>query len=299
MTKPVGFLLIGIVSLACGCNRDPGCQRTIGLLRAEKLQLEDEYFALKHKYEMAVAQHQVTAGSAAPADPDIIFENQETPDEDEDLLEGPTIIIEGEPTGSAVRRPHGNSANYNPGLRSPNPAGMSNAQMARYIRSIDVSQLSNLEPNKDLRILVRPLDENGEIIPIAGDLKIGLVDSSRANRRIASWQFDQPDVARWVDDQPGSEPGIHVRLPLQNAAPPSGRLVLEVIYRTADNRNIKFQRQLAAAPDNQGDLNLGFESVDGLLVEIGDETNFENIESTDASQNHGRSLSPPRWKPDR
>ena len=298
MTKPVGLILIGSVLLAAGCNRDPGCQRTIGLLRAEKLELEDEYFLLKSKYEQALAQLQAQEVAPAPADPDIIYENDSDLD---DLLKEPTIIID-EPTGSAVRKPIAPTARNHPRVRTPTLAGLTDVELARYIQSIDVSQLSNLESNRDLQILVRPIDENGEIIPITGGLKIELTDVSTGSRsRIASWQYSSQDVARWVNDTPGGQPGIHVRLPLKNRRPDGDRLVLDVQYRTTDNRNIVFQKELAASSSGQYRLDPDIDNVDGLLVEIDNETNFESIESTDdagqASTRSSRQL--PRWKPNR
>ncbi len=40
--------LVG-VGMLCGCNADPGARREVQLLRAEILELEDRYYALKHR----------------------------------------------------------------------------------------------------------------------------------------------------------------------------------------------------------------------------------------------------------
>lgn len=61
LRRLLSFIGFCFVLISIGCNADPSCRRETALMRAEILDIEDKYAALKSKYEStALALHQYT-----------------------------------------------------------------------------------------------------------------------------------------------------------------------------------------------------------------------------------------------
>ena len=61
LRRLLGFIGFCFVLISLGCNADPHCRRETALMRAEILDIEDKYAALKSRYEStALALHQFT-----------------------------------------------------------------------------------------------------------------------------------------------------------------------------------------------------------------------------------------------
>lgn len=56
MKRCLAIIQIGLLLLVAGCNSDPHAQRAVGMLRAEKLELEDRYYELESRYLQAMRE---------------------------------------------------------------------------------------------------------------------------------------------------------------------------------------------------------------------------------------------------
>ena len=188
----------------------------------EKIQMENQYYELKAMYEADMARQgrrPIVAPSVAPGN-----------------MNGPVIYEQGSIQPGDTPGLISNS----PGL-APNFASQSmstnSAEMASYIHSVEVVQLPAIS-NETLRLLVRPLDDQGAILPLAGDIKIRMYDPV-SGVTLFEDQFASDTVVGWINDQPGLQPGIHIALLQDYSRGESDLLVCDLQYRTADNRVLK------------------------------------------------------------
>ncbi|MGI9518628.1 MAG: hypothetical protein ACR2NP_16345 [Pirellulaceae bacterium] len=278
------FAVATTLIVACaGCQSDPYCQQAIATLRAEKIQLENEYYSLKSQYEADMRR----CGQPLPAD---FYPNY-----------GSGPLNEG-----IISPLHNNRA-------EPVPAGASSSgelpdpnELSSHIRSVEVHQLPTVA-NETARILVRPLDRSGAIIPIEGDLKIRLFDPA-TRTTVSEYEFDRRDVAGWVSDQPGKQPGLHVGLPENGQRVTADRLECDLQFRTSDNRILKQKTELMltsvpatsrqpvparrSSQPRSEPAPIMPEAIDGVEIEIGDEINFDSVQGSGSPP-------PPGWQPDR
>ncbi len=286
----VSFL--GLMLVITGCRNDPYYQQSINNLRAEKIQLENQYYLLKNQYESDMRR------LGQPV-----------------MIGGPTALPG--PGGSTAMG--GNLAWAGDGSGMPLIEGSSLAsgfanfisdqdlEVARYIQDIEVSQLPG-SFDESARLLIRPLDDQGDVIPLAGDLKIELVDSS-TNRVLANYQYDQQQVAGMIEQRPDQYPGIHLGLPRLGQSASSGQMTCRLQFRTADQRVITRQTELSSAggmaaagiPAIQNGMTRQVSTpmsdtpgINDVMVEIGDESNFDSL---DDGANPG--FARPVWTPDR
>ena len=81
------LLLLGLFCIAAaGCNADPRCRRETALLRAEIIDLEDQYYALKSRHEAAESELStfrkgsgVTYGTDVFYEDDVFYDNGGSP----------------------------------------------------------------------------------------------------------------------------------------------------------------------------------------------------------------------------
>lgn len=280
------IVLLALASVSTGCRSvDPYCQNAIANLRAEKIQLENEYYALKSRYESDMARlgEPVTDWSTPVTptimDGEIIY--QDSYPENIDGFEGTALP--------------------------------SNATMAGHIRSIEINQLST-GSNEMARLLVRPLDDQGAVLPVAGDLKIRLYDPELGSTLFEA-QYDAQLVDTWINDRSDQQPGIYISIPQDRRPSLSTRVICDLQYRTADNRLLKGSTELVFAgasaavrtpvtrtsrnpapsnPMRNASRPLQPDDIDGqLVIEIGEELNFDSLDED--SSDGGR----PGWSPDR
>ncbi len=288
---PFVFLCLLAVAMA-GCKSDPYCQQAISNLRSEKIQLENQYFALKnqHDSEMRRLGQPLPDPVNSPAPGGFIEEY--IPESGPGVSMMPhQPLLEGQVTGNGLKEP-------------------AIADVSRYIQSIEVSQLQS-GSGESVRLLICPLDERGDVIPVAGDLKVTLVDSI-SGASMASYQFDRNQVEDLVEDRNGQVPGIHLSLPQLTNSPASQNMTCRLQFRTATQRILSSQTPVVLASGSVGAKTTiqstpkrsvsrpGIAEIsdtpplNDVLVEIGDELNLDTL---------GNSPSPgvarPSWTPGR
>ena len=280
------------IFLFAGCQSDPYCQNAIANLRAEKIQLENQYYELKAQYESDMARLGQPVPTMAPsATPGWIEGEAIYPQED---LSGLPIV-----PGTNISDPGVLSSRRT--IRST--VGSSDEEMARFVQSVEVNQLSP-QANETVRLLVRPLDDQGAILPIAGDIKIRMYDPA-SGVTVFENEFSADAVRGWINDQPGLQPGIHVSLKQNERLTQGDRLICDLQYRTADNRILKrstgivFGEAVSVTPtrSEMGAQNASApvmpeESLDEVNIEFGDELNFDSLGNEPSKKR-------PTWSPDR
>jgi hypothetical protein len=294
------IILVLFPAAITGCRSDPYCQQAISNLRSEKIQLENQYFALKNQYESDMRR----LGEPPPATPAPAIPASPV------LPSGDGVIEESVPPlgsnfPSAPGQPPVNRGIIGNGLRAAKGGDVS-----RYIQSVEVNQMPG-RPGSGTRLLVRPLDERGEVIPVAGDLHVVLVDAGTGTA-VASYQFDRSQVENLVEDRANAVPGIHLGLP-QLASPSAGQqLICQLQYRTATNNVLSAQTGLVAGGGENPAITVSSKNtprktspagmaaisdtpqIADVFVEIGDEMNLDSLPSAS-----GSGPSRPVWSPGR
>jgi hypothetical protein len=284
-------LSLSAIILAMGCNSDPYCQQAISNLRSEKIQLENQYFSLKSRYEADMRRlgqpipETATAGSGFGQ---LLEDVQGIPVDQGNESQTPTIIeptLETDPVGD--------------GLKPTTDAGDSSS----YIRSIEVSEFASAG-GRPPRLLIRPLDDQGAVIPVAADLRISLLDASTGTA-VANQQFSRQQVQSMVEDDPSRIAGIHVNLPSLNGAN-ANNLLAKVQFRNLDGRVFSAETRLSGVPGSNASNGMAGSGsgrnaeqsdvppIDGLEIEFGDETSLTTPETGNTS-----TPSRPKWGPGR
>lgn len=111
-----------VVLILAGCQTDPQATREIALLRAEILDLEDQYYALKSQHEEAVNTLRAIEGDIAPGTETIWME----PDDacatcDEPVGLGTSSMPVGTGAATIRRSPIANASRHLPPSRHPSP----------------------------------------------------------------------------------------------------------------------------------------------------------------------------------
>ena len=280
MTIAISIVVAGLFS---GCQSDRGCQQAIANLRAENIQLENQYYELKAMYESDMTRMGQPAPSQAPANGNaqsVLGMNQ---------WPGAPYYPQSRGIGPAM---------ISPRMTGGMASGPSNAEMARFIQSVEVVQLPP-QGSETLRLLLRPLDEQGAILPLAGDIRLRMYEPG-SGITVFENQFPNETVAGWINDQAGMQPGIHVALQQDQKITNSDRLICDVQYRTADNRilkqslNMRFNNASAVQTSPTFNTKAPMSPEPGLEndinIEFGNELNFDTLDNSSSSSS---------WGPDR
>jgi len=105
--------------------------------------------------------------------------------------------------------------------------------------------------DEGLLVVVEPRDFAGNIVPVAGETSVALIDPAATGEqaRLARWDFTVAETERMM--HAGAEPGIHLRLPWRSA-PPHDRLKVFVRFTTRDGRKLQAERLIAVALGDAG-----------------------------------------------
>jgi len=251
----IAVLVLASASVA-GCRSDPGCERAISMLRAEKLDLEDRYYELEAKYRMLT-------GADAPPGGWVIEQNQfaaprstteprAVEDNSDDLDEPLEIEIpESNEPPDALPLP-GDGPIRRQSATGESPAPASQASLARFIT--EVTAVGALEPPADeaagsrVHLIIQPLDDEGAVLPLAGMLRIRLLGrgDDGSEQELGRWQFVAAQTAALVEIDPQGVPGIHL-----NLDGPGGEyssLRAEIGYLTLDRRLLRTACELSSEP---------------------------------------------------
>lgn len=106
--------------------------------------------------------------------------------------------------------------------------------------------------HEGVMVVVEPRTRDGRIVPVDGDVTIGVLDPEQpaSQGRIARWDFSRQESARFYRRTPMGA-GLHFDLPWPAEAPPTDRVKLWVRLTTPEGRKLLAQRTVAI--DSGGD----------------------------------------------
>lgn len=114
-------------------------------------------------------------------------------------------------------------------------------------RAIDMDD----RPDDDgLYLVLQPKNEIGQMVPVAADLTIIVLDPARegAAAKIGRWEYPAADVQAKL--QPiGIEQGIHFRLPWNGPDPAADRVIVFALYKFADGRQVMGEKEIFISSD--------------------------------------------------
>jgi hypothetical protein len=102
------------------------------------------------------------------------------------------------------------------------------------------------QPGDDgLAIVLQPRNQENQFVPLAGPISVVLIDPTQdqASARVARWDLEARDIEQAIQAS-NTDPGIRLRLPWPNEAPPTNRLQLFVRYETVDGRKLEASREI-------------------------------------------------------
>ena len=107
----------------------------------------------------------------------------------------------------------------------------------------------NRSGDEGLLVVVEPRDFSGQIITAPGKISVALLDPALSGEqaRLARWDFTPAETERML--RTGSQPGIHLRLPL-TSPPAHDRVKVFVRYTTRDGRRLQAERLIGVALDD-------------------------------------------------
>lgn len=121
------------------------------------------------------------------------------------------------------------------------------------------SMLTGVLDDNRVHVVVRPTDEDGDIVKLPGQLQLQLVDLSAPDdeRTIGKWVWSSDEASElWSSAALGT--GFVVDLPVSNL--PSGRkLTLLARFRPGDGRKFDALHELTVPQPESGVLQAGFE----------------------------------------
>ena len=267
-------LLICLLIVCSGCRVNPRAEREIALLRAEILDLEDQYYALKSKCE---------AQGVDVDNGEIIYESYSGDSycDDCDIVE-PTIYDDAiaptypdEPVGSGTEgqelefiEPEEGSSSRSSilrGNRNGSPSAVSfrddsgrpEAGESASVKSIRINNqwsrgenLDGIPGDEGLALLVQPIDGLGNVVSSAGFMTVRVVESNSTSlsRQIGMWQFSPKEMQAFIVNEEFIEQGILLHLPWNNMVPTSSRINVFVRFTTGNQRNLDASTQISIEP---------------------------------------------------
>lgn len=294
------FLVILLCLIAAGCKSKPRRNRETALLRAELLDLEDKYYALKSKYNGVMSQ----LGEGEPYyDGNVIYEGEIISDGDI-IYEGDGFYqemdyVQPESKGPQIAPKRSNESLPSPGQnqpRSPEPmpapdSGQTDVILtppdatdsseievsyprvipdAVQIKEISINRgttrgrdLDGITGDEGIDLLVQPKSANGQTQHQAGELTVSLIDPAEPakRQRIGLWKF-LPKETRlfFANDELGNR-GILLHLPWDQSTPVHEKLDLHVRFVTSDGQVFKSSTKIQIKPPAAG-----YSPTDPLVV---------------------------------
>ena len=262
------LILIFICSCFVGCRVNPRAEREIALLRAEILDLEDQYYSLKDRCEsegVAVDgeyyESGFSDGECIDCEPGtIIYENpadvihDTAPGSVNELEEIEPTLNTRENDGSTSRLeilPH--AGDVLPEKISYSGAGRNQDAISAITVNRNFSHgedIDGIPGHEGLSLLVQPVDAQGNIQKVPGKLTIRISESKSANveRQIGLWQFTPQETESFFVRDDVAEQGILLHLPWDSLIPTEKVLRVVVRYTTRDNRKLDTQFRIQIEP---------------------------------------------------
>jgi hypothetical protein len=116
-----------------------------------------------------------------------------------------------------------------------------------------LSRAVNFDDRSDddgLYLVLQPKNERGQMVPLAADLSVVVLDPSREGNaaRIGRWDYSASDVQAKM--QPiGANQGIHLTLPWNGPDPAADRVIVFVRYTFENGRQVIGEKEIFVASD--------------------------------------------------
>jgi len=98
-------------------------------------------------------------------------------------------------------------------------------------------------------VVVEPLDADGELIEVPGDLSVVVLDPAQQGEasRVARWDFTAAEAAKHLQRTPMGD-GLHFTMRWPHSPPVNRTLQLYVKYTTPDGRQLQAEKQIEIDP---------------------------------------------------
>ena len=275
------IILITACCLLTGCRVNPRAEREIALLRAEILDLEDQYYALKDRCgSSGVSTSDEVIYDAAMIDDCescepgmIVYDNPADVYYDDSAPEAYTpsgdYIESSEPTLRATPQVPATDDDANleiiPQMEDRLPEKVSYPRSSKNSQDILTAITINREASRGedidgiaghegLSLLLQPLDDNGNVHKIAGKLIVRVSESPSLNveREVGLWQFSPRETESFFVKDGLPEQGILLHLPWDGQVPTENYLDVKVSYITRDNRRLNARLRIHIQPPGAG-----------------------------------------------
>jgi hypothetical protein len=126
----------------------------------------------------------------------------------------------------------------------------------RFQRELCRAENRDGKPGDDgLLLVLQPVDENGDVIPVAGDMVISVIDPAENGRRqrIGFYRFQANEVEPMLESSEALGAGIHLRLDWNNYVPRNSDVQVFVRYMTRDKRKFESSIPLRIETANGAD----------------------------------------------
>ena len=99
--------------------------------------------------------------------------------------------------------------------------------------------------DEGLLVVAQPQDIAGNYVPVAGPIRVMLVDPQQqgAACQVAVWDFDEVDARRLLKESLLGK-GFHIQLPWPGRPPEHEQLQVDVIYQTVDGRLLRTAQEI-------------------------------------------------------
>lgn len=158
------------------------------------------------------------------------------------VLSAGDISLAGEAGDSATQLAFSSSAN-----------GPTDSRVIELAFHPALSRAINMDEHSDpdgLYLVLQPKNELGQMVPTAANLLVFALDPARQGdqAKIGRWEFTAAEVQQKL--QPiGSEQGIHLRLPWTGPNPTADRVIVFVLYKFANGRQVMGEKEIFLAND--------------------------------------------------
>ena len=269
-----------IIVSSVGCYSNPAYQREIAILRGEIIDLENKYYALKSDHEMATAElANCRSGNCPPGNTyyspsnSSDIGNQPTPVEElpkssnpESDDNGTPMIEDGDVTPKTSASNTGYGEQFSNGELTIDSSTENDVPVKTdpqsWVKKIRVAgQLSHGEDfdgksgDDGIVLVVQPLDQQGNVVTVAADLTVSVIDPRESGRRqfIALHRLKRQEVKSMLESSEEIGAGIHVRIPWNSYQPRNEQLRVFVRFQTSDNRKLETNTAIKISLPKNGD----------------------------------------------
>lgn len=288
------LLIIGLCLILGGCNADPRYRRETALLRAELVDLEDKYFALRSQRDAAIdALHSQGKGNEAEK---IMRRSPNDPVTTDTLFFGVPVLCQddvcfGDSTIEAPSYRHQDSrhqdfqsdevSSHSGGV--PRPVG--DAGSIRQVASersgsgsgrgtvvaIELNDQASFERDDSLtgapgvQVLLQPFDGQGQLLLDAGSLEVSLIDPYRStvSQRIGFWKFLPEELELFADE---AELGFLLHLPYQDSFPAGDEVEVVIRYRPASGQTLRTSHKIKVGTADRENSEIRVDHQDDDLI---------------------------------